>query len=40
MSANNPNVVITRDLPIPWVRMADGLVIINAETLKKTEKKG
>lgn len=38
------NIAITPDLPVPWVRMTDGLVIITPAALKKikteTETKG
>ena len=39
--ANNI-VAITPDLPVPWVRLVDGLVIITPAALKKIkpEKKG
>lgn len=36
------NIAIAPDLPVPWVRMTDGLVIINPAALEKItpEKKG
>ena len=42
MSANSPGIIIARDLPVPWVRMADGLIIVNPAALEKvkTETKG
>lgn len=42
MSTNSPGIVFTPDLPVPWVRMADGTLIISLEALEKMkpEKKG